>query len=352
MNLRHSNLIGLFVFATASIAFDHGAAFSMEPPANEMPWAGMQEPKKPGSEETTGLELLKSDAGTWNATVSFWLQPGREPIKCQAVVTARMDVGGMFLEQRFQGTFGPELGNKTWTSLSYTGFDAASGQYEAVRLASSGTPMIVVRGKAVPKAENGLSLELKGEYQLSGAKATERDVIRHEGPDKCVIESWMSFGGSEEFKGAEFVLTRAQKSLSAATSQAKEDPQLRLGNFSVSLTVKDLRASRAFYEKLGFRLFGSESKNYSIMQNESSTIGLFQGMFDKNILTFNPGWDRTAATLPDFDDVRQIQQTLKGRGLTLKLEADEATTGPASLMLVDPDGNPILIDQHVARPSK
>ncbi len=351
MNLRQ-NLFGLLVFAVASMALDHGAAFSMEPTVKEMPWATIQEPTNPGSGETSGLELLKSDVGTWNATVSFWLQPGREPIKCQAVLTARMDVGGMYLEQRFLGKFGPELGNKNWTSLSYTGFDAASDQYEVVRLASSGTPMIVVRGKAVPKAENGLSLELNGEYQLSGAKATERDVIRHEGPDKCVIESWMSFGGSAEFKGAEFVLTRAKESLVAETSPAKEDRQLKLGNFSISLTVKDLRASREFYEKLGFRSFGGESKNYLIMQNESSTIGLFQGMFDKNILTFNPGWDRTAATLPDFDDVRQIQQALKERGLTLKLEADEATTGPASLMLVDPDGNPILIDQHVSRPSK
>ena len=125
---------------------------------------------------------------------------------------------------------------------------------------------------------------------------------------------------------------------------------MRLGNFSVSLAVKDLAASRVFYEKLGFRMVGGDAKTWLILQNETSTIGLFQGMFDKNLLTYNPGWDRTCATLPDFDDVRDIQRTLKGRGLALTTAADESSTGPASLMLVDPDGNPILIDQHVPSP--
>jgi catechol 2,3-dioxygenase-like lactoylglutathione lyase family enzyme len=128
---------------------------------------------------------------------------------------------------------------------------------------------------------------------------------------------------------------------------------MRLGNFSVSLAVKNLRASREFYEKLGFHaVAGDEKKNLLILQNETSTIGLFQGMFEKNTLTFNPGWDRACNTLPDFDDVRDIQQTLKSRGLTLVAAADETTSGPASLMIIDPDGNPILIDQHVARPHK
>lgn len=145
----------------------------------------------------------------------------------------------------------------------------------------------------------------------------------------------------------------------AATYTARPGPAagdnapLRLGNFSVSLAVKDLGASRSFYEKLGFRAIGGDpAKNWLILQNETSTIGLFQGMFDKNTLTFNPGWDRSANTLPDFDDVRDIQRALKGRGLTLKLEADESTSGPASLMLLDPDGNPILLDQHVPTPRK
>ena len=127
---------------------------------------------------------------------------------------------------------------------------------------------------------------------------------------------------------------------------------MRLGNFSVSLAVKDLAASREFYEKLGFRVIGGNGTNYSILQNETSTIGLFQGMFDKNILTFNPGWDRACTTLPDFDDVRDIQRTLASRGVTLATKADESTTGPASLVLIDPDGNQILIDQHVPSPRK
>ena len=122
---------------------------------------------------------------------------------------------------------------------------------------------------------------------------------------------------------------------------------MRLGNFSVSLAVKNLTASTEFYEKLGFRVVGGNGTNFSILQNETSTIGLFQGMFEKNILTFNPGWDRACATLPDFDDVRDIQRTLTSCGLALATKADESTTGPASLMLSDPDGNQILIDQHV-----
>ena len=128
---------------------------------------------------------------------------------------------------------------------------------------------------------------------------------------------------------------------------------MNLGNFSVSLAVKDIAVSRAFYETLGFQqIGGDQAKNWLILQNETSTIGLFQGMFDKNILTYNPGWDRTCATLPDFDDVRDIQQKLKSRGLALASEADESTSGPASMMLIDPDGNPILIDQHVPSPRK
>ena len=127
---------------------------------------------------------------------------------------------------------------------------------------------------------------------------------------------------------------------------------MRLGNFSVSLAVKNLAASRAFYEKLGFRQCGGDAKKWIVLQNETSTIGLFQGMLEKNTLTFNPGWDRTKATLPDFDDVRDIQKTLKSRGLTPVLAADESTTGPAFFTLVDPDGNPIYIDQHVPSPKK
>ena len=128
---------------------------------------------------------------------------------------------------------------------------------------------------------------------------------------------------------------------------------MRLGNFSVSLAVQDIHRSRAFYEKLGFRaVFGDAAQDWLILQNETCTIGLFQGMFEKNTLTFNPGWDRAGNTLADFDDVRDIQKSLKGQGFPLVMEADETSTGPAHLSLLDPDGNPILIDQHVPRPGK
>ena len=135
------------------------------------------------------------------------------------------------------------------------------------------------------------------------------------------------------------------------TGQQSGAKKVRLGNFSVSLAVKDLKASREFYEKLGFRVIGGNARNWAIMQNETATIGLFQGMFDKNSLTFNPGWDRNGATLREFDDVRAIQRTLKSRGLKPITEADESSTGPASFVLADPDGNPILVDQHVAKPA-
>lgn len=123
---------------------------------------------------------------------------------------------------------------------------------------------------------------------------------------------------------------------------------MKLGAFSVSLSVKDLSASKEFYEKLGFSQFaGSMEMNYLIMKNESTLIGLFQGMFENNILTFNPGWDSNAQNLEDFDDVRNIQKHLKDNGIAIDTEADESTNGPASLVLKDPDGNAILIDQHV-----
>lgn len=123
---------------------------------------------------------------------------------------------------------------------------------------------------------------------------------------------------------------------------------MELGAFSVSLAVKDLEASKRFYEQLGFSSFhGVQAKNWLIMKNGEHIIGLFQGMFPSNILTFNPGWDQDAKQLPDFTDVRVLQKQLKQAGLKLITEADESTTGPASFVLADPDGNTILVDQHV-----
>ncbi|MES3033839.1 MAG: VOC family protein [Gemmatimonadota bacterium] len=123
---------------------------------------------------------------------------------------------------------------------------------------------------------------------------------------------------------------------------------MHLGNFSVSLAVKDLQASKAFYEKLGFTPFGGdEAQHWLILKNGPHAIGLFQGMFPQNLLTFNPGWDSDAQRLAVFTDVREIQRQLRAAGVPLVVEADESTSGPASMMVVDPDGNQILLDQHV-----
>ncbi|MCR9119002.1 MAG: VOC family protein [bacterium] len=123
---------------------------------------------------------------------------------------------------------------------------------------------------------------------------------------------------------------------------------MELGTFSISLAVKDLAASQAFYEKLGFKIFGGDaSQNWLIMKNGSHAIGLFQGMFENNIMTFNPGWDSNAQPLESFTDVREIQKHLKAQDVAIANEADETTTGPASCVVIDPDGNAILIDQHV-----
>ncbi len=123
---------------------------------------------------------------------------------------------------------------------------------------------------------------------------------------------------------------------------------MKLGAFSISLNVKDIKASKSFYETLGFSVFGGDLKhNYLIMKNGDALVGLFQGMFENNILTFNPGWDQNAQNLEDYDDVRAIQKHLKSQGAKLDREADESTSGPESLVVLDPDGNAILIDQHI-----
>ncbi|TAH40302.1 MAG: VOC family protein [Bacteroidetes bacterium] len=123
---------------------------------------------------------------------------------------------------------------------------------------------------------------------------------------------------------------------------------MKLGAFSISLNVKDLQISKTFYENLGFAVFAGDLKmNYLIMKNGNALIGLFHGMFEKNILTFNPGWDENAKMLDTFDDVRTIQKELKAKGIKIETEADEKNSGPASLVLMDPDGNMILFDQHV-----
>lgn len=130
-------------------------------------------------------------------------------------------------------------------------------------------------------------------------------------------------------------------------SKIKEEGNMKLGAFSISLSVKDLKVSKDFYENLGFKVLGGGmEQNYLIMKNENALIGLFQGMFTGNILTFNPGWDENAKNIEMFDDVREIQKQLKNKNIKLTSEADENTTGPGSIMLADPDGNVILVDQH------
>lgn len=123
---------------------------------------------------------------------------------------------------------------------------------------------------------------------------------------------------------------------------------MQVGAFSVSLAVKDIKASRTFYEKFGFSIFGGdESQNWLIMKNGDHVIGLFQGMFEKNILTFNPGWDQNANPLDSFTDIRELQKQLKSEGIKFETEADENSSGPASFIVMDPDGNPVLFDQHL-----
>jgi lactoylglutathione lyase len=123
---------------------------------------------------------------------------------------------------------------------------------------------------------------------------------------------------------------------------------MELGAFSISLAVKDINASKAFYEKLGFKQFGGDiSQNWLILKNGDHVIGLFQGMFEKNMLTFNPGWDQNTNKLASFTDVRELQRQLKTQGIEFMSEADETTTGPTSFIVIDPDGNPVLLDQHV-----
>jgi catechol 2,3-dioxygenase-like lactoylglutathione lyase family enzyme len=143
--------------------------------------------------------------------------------------------------------------------------------------------------------------------------------------------------------------------IAACTSSAaaQEKPPMELGNFSLSLAVKDIRVSLAFYEMLGFKPVGGQlAQNWVVLQNGSTKIGLFQGMFPRNLMTFNPGWGPDGQALERFQDVRELQRALKAQGLTMTVAADEGTQGPAHFVITDPDGNPLLFDQHVPSPKK
>lgn len=146
-------------------------------------------------------------------------------------------------------------------------------------------------------------------------------------------------------------LLLAAESSSTSPTKNQEAKTMDFGNFSVSLSVEDIHASKAFYEKLDFKQVGGDlEQNWVVLQNGSARIGLFQGMFENNILTFNPGWSDDASALEDFQDVRELQRIIKARGITMTTAADESTEGPAHFVLTDPDGNMLLFDQHVASP--
>ena len=148
-------------------------------------------------------------------------------------------------------------------------------------------------------------------------------------------------------------IVTAAATTAAQTTPASEKKSMDLGNFSVSLNVKDIKASKAFYEKLDFKMVaGKLEQNWIVLQSGNARIGLFQGMFDKNIMTFNPGWTKDKETLKDFQDVRELQRTLKARGLKIAPEANETTEGPAYFKVTDPDGNTLLFDQHVSSPKR
>ena len=159
----------------------------------------------------------------------------------------------------------------------------------------------------------------------------------------------LGFGTLSQAQSVKTKQTNGQKGKSEMVRDSLNNNKtaMKLGAFSVSLSVKDLSASKTFYENLGFVVFGGAmEQNYLIMKNGNALIGLFQGMFSGNILTFNPGWDENAQNMAAFDDVRTIQQQLKSKGVAVSPEADEKTTGPASFMIMDPDGNAVLFDQH------
>ncbi len=150
------------------------------------------------------------------------------------------------------------------------------------------------------------------------------------------------------FTGVNALIANSNRSQSS-----KDKEPMKLGNFSMSLAVKDVDVSKAFYAKLGFKVItGSKKQGMYILQNDASTIGVFEGHVEKNTLTYNPGWARDCSTLPEYDDVRDIQSQLKAAGIKITKTTDESATGPAHIVIMDPDGNPILIDQHVPKPEK
>lgn len=162
-----------------------------------------------------------------------------------------------------------------------------------------------------------------------------------------IVTTLLAFGLGFYIKSFARTSQEAKLNNSKVEEMNSNMENMKLGAFSISLSVKDIHASKAFYEKLGFTVFGGDlKKNYLIMKNENTLIGIFQGMFEGNMLTFNPGWDQDAKDLDDYTDIRKIQRHLKENGIAINQEADENTSGPASFVVTDPDGNILLFDQH------
>lgn len=201
-------IAALGAVVAVSIALSMGAGRSGDP-ATAAPAQPAERPKPaamPGATDPAAMEWLKAGAGIWDAQITFWFRPGMDPVHTKAICTAEMDLDGMFLRQRFEGgDFGPVRPGATWTSVSYTGFNPSTKQYEAVRMASTNSTMIVVRGKLDGA---GKVLTLSGEYQMAGMASTHRDVITQISADERRVESFMKFGDTPEFKGAEMILTR------------------------------------------------------------------------------------------------------------------------------------------------
>lgn len=174
-------------------------------PAADQP-APKAESKAPAKLTTAqALAKLKAQEGTWDADITFWFQPGAEPVKTKGVVTSKMVMDGKFLEQKIEGDFGPAMGNTKWSSMSMTGYNETTGQFEAARFGSMTSVMIIVKGSYDP---DGKTISMSGEYSFMGGKATNRDVITDHSADSVQIDSYMSFAGSPEFKGSEMKLTR------------------------------------------------------------------------------------------------------------------------------------------------
>lgn len=225
--------------------------------------------------------------------------------------------------------------NKTNTGTSYNFFDSTDSTWNQVWISNTGY-ILRLKGNLNPDG----AMVLKSNLIESSKGNYYNQITWSKNEDGSVTQLWVILNEKNEIIRTDF------EGIYHKTSEHKNN-HMKLGAPSISLSVKDLNTSKLFYEKLGFSvLAGSMEQNYLIMKNESSLIGLFQGMFDGNILTFNPGWDVNGKNIDSFDDVRKIQEHLKSEGVQLDSEADINSSGPASIMLKDPDGNIILIDQH------